>query len=119
MKPFYDASGSWINEKRVIGLLSLEAGLILKNHRVSGSGMGAGHKVRHAIFGQFLPPPLPLSHFVTHPGTPPKVRRTSRIPPIFSRPSTKIPDKSTMYKFYLNCSRRFCPGGFVWVGFCT
>src|SRR6218665_1596708 len=26
---------------------------------------GAVHKVRHAIFGQFLPPPL--SHFVTHP----------------------------------------------------
>ena len=29
--------------------------------------IGAVHKVRHAIFGQFLPPPL--SHFVTHPGT--------------------------------------------------
>src|SRR6218665_1999963 len=33
--------------------------------------LGAVHKVRHAIFGQFLPP-LPLSHFVTHPGTPRK-----------------------------------------------
>src|SRR6218665_2553028 len=31
--------------------------------------LGAVHKVRYAIFGQFLPPPL--SHFVTHPGTPP------------------------------------------------
>ena len=33
--------------------------------------LGAVHKVRHAIFGQFLTP-FPLSHFVTHPGTPPK-----------------------------------------------
>src|SRR6218665_410938 len=49
---------------------------------------GAVHKVRHAIFGQFVPP-SPLSHFVTHPGTPPKVRHTSRTPPIFRRPSTK------------------------------
>src|SRR6218665_2705258 len=31
-------------------------------------------------------------------------------PPIFSRPSTKIPDKSPLYKFYLNCSRRFLSG---------
>src|SRR6218665_1296484 len=62
--------------------------------------------------------PLPLSHFVTHPGTPTKVRHTSRTPPIFSRPSTKIPDKSPLYKFYFNCSRRFLSGGFVRVGFC-
>src|SRR6218665_3912758 len=34
------------------------------------------------------------------------------LPPIFSRPSTKIPDKSPPYKFYLNCSRRFLSGGF-------
>src|SRR6218665_321878 len=58
-----------------------------------------------------------LSHFVTHPGTPPKVRHTSRTTPIFSRPSTKNPDKSPLYKFFLNCSRgllsgRFCPGWF-------
>src|SRR6218665_1950924 len=51
--------------------------------------------------------PLPLSHFVTHISD----------PPIFSRPSTKIPDKSPLYKFYLNCSRRFLSGGFV-RGFC-
>src|SRR6218665_3391761 len=40
---------------------------------------GAVHKVRHAIFGQFRPP-SPLSHFVTHPGTPLEVRHTSRTP---------------------------------------
>src|SRR6218665_2726723 len=33
-------------------------------------------------------------------------------PLIFSRPSTKIPDKSPLYKFYLNCSQRFLSGGF-------
>src|SRR6218665_1562383 len=33
-------------------------------------------------------------------------------PPICSRPSTKIPDKGYLYKFYLNCSRRFLSGGF-------
>jgi len=32
--------------------------------------MGAVYKVYHAIFGQF--DPLPLPHFVTHPGTPQK-----------------------------------------------
>src|SRR6218665_2733748 len=63
-------------------------------------------------------PPLPLSHFVTHPGTPLRKYVTHLGPPIFSRPSTKIPDKSSMYKFYLNYSRRFLSGGFVRVGFC-
>src|SRR6218665_3494774 len=38
--------------------------------------------------------PLSLSHYVAHPVPPQKVRHTSRTPPpIFSRPSTKIPDK--------------------------
>src|SRR6218665_1077545 len=56
--------------------------------------------------------PLPLSHFVTHPGTPPESTSHISESPIFSRPSTKIPDKSSMYKFYLNCSRRFLSGFF-------
>src|SRR6218665_1980202 len=55
----------------------------------------------------------PLSHFVTHPGTP---KSTSHIsdPPIFSRPSRPIknPDKSPLYKFSLNCSWGFLYGGF-------
>src|SRR6218665_926801 len=56
--------------------------------------------------------PLSLSHFVTHPGTP---KSTSHIsdPPIFSRPSTKNPDKCPLYKFSLNCSRGFLSGCFV------
>src|SRR6218665_1431274 len=48
--------------------------------------------------------PLP-SHTLSHiPGSP---------PPIFSRPSKNIPDKSPLYKFSLNCSRGFLSGGFV------
>src|SRR6218665_184792 len=54
----------------------------------------------------------PPSHFVTHPGTPESTSHISD-PPIFSRPSTKIPDKGPLYKFYLNCSRRFLSGEFV------
>src|SRR6218665_1802916 len=62
-------------------------------------------------------PPAPVTLWHTS-REPPKVRHTSRTPPIFSRPSTKNPDKSPMYKFSLNCSRGFCPGGFVRGGFC-
>src|SRR6218665_2315213 len=66
----------------------------------------------------FTPPPP--CHTLSHiPGPPPE--STSHISdplPIFSRPSTKIPDKNPWYKFYLNCSRRFLSGGFVRVGFC-
>ena len=43
--------------------------------------LGAVHKVRHAIFGQFLP--LPLSQFVTHPGTPPESTSHISDPPRF------------------------------------
>ena len=49
----------------------------------------------------------------SHIPEPPKVRRTSRTP-IFSRPSTKSPDKSPLYNFSLNCSQGLCPGCFVW-----
>src|SRR6218665_716426 len=62
-------------------------------------------------------PPLPCQTFVTHPGTPRKYV-THFGPPNFSRPSTKIPDKCPLHKFYLNCSRRFLSGDFVRVGFC-
>src|SRR6218665_125150 len=83
-----------------------------KSSTIYSHSSGAVHKVRHAIFGQFFPP-LPLSHFVTHPGTPPKVRHTSRTLPIFSRPSTTKPDKSPLYKFSLNCSQGFLSRGSV------
>src|SRR6218665_1070250 len=73
--------------------------------------MGAVHKVRHAIFGQFLPPPF--CHTLSHNPGPSRKYVTHLGPPIFSRPSTKNSDKSPLYKFSLNCSRGFCPGGFL------
>src|SRR6218665_590296 len=62
--------------------------------------------------------PPPLSHFFTHPGPPKSTSHISDPLPIFSSCSTKIPDKSPLYKFHLNCSRRFlsgvfCPGWFL------
>src|SRR6218665_1854108 len=70
--------------------------------------LGAVHKVRHAIFGQFLPhPPVTLSHTSRDP---PKVRHTSRNPPpIFRKLSTKNPDKSPLVQIL---SQLF-PGVFV------
>ena len=97
-------------KSEVVGT-SLFTGAYPKQNR-----QGAVHNVRHAIFLPILtPPPVTLCHtsrdtpkkYVTHVG-----------PPIFSKPSTKIPDKSPLYKFYLNCSQRFlsvvfCPGWFL------
>src|SRR6218665_3775812 len=57
--------------------------------------IGAVHKVRHAIFGQFLPLPCHTSSHIPGP-PPPKVRHTSRTPPTFRRPSTKNPDESPL-----------------------
>src|SRR6218665_1924561 len=79
--------------------------------------LGPSIKYVKLFLANFDPPPL--CHTLSHiPGPPPKVRHTSRIPPILSMPSTKIPDKSPLYKFYLNCSRRFLSWGFVRVVFC-
>src|SRR6218665_3952753 len=111
MKPFYDASGSWINKKRVIGLLSLEAGLILKNHRVSGSGMGPSIKYVTLFLANFypLPPPVTLRHTSRDP---PKLRHTSRTPRFLEGLVQKTRTKAPLYKFCLNCSRGFFSGGF-------
>ena len=70
----------------------------------------AVHKVRHAILDQFLPPPL--SHFVTHLGTPLKVRHTSRTPDFLYY--TESPVKRPLYKISLNGSRGFCSGVLLW-----
>src|SRR6218665_360502 len=72
--------------------------------------------------------PLPLSHFVTHPGTPQKyVTHLGPRHRFLVGLVQKNPDKSPLYKFSLNCSRgffsgvltgdllsgRFCPGWFL------
>src|SRR6218665_2305218 len=64
----------------------------------------------------FLAPSL--CHTLSHIPGPPEGTSHISDPPIFSRTSTKIPDKSPLYKFYLDCSRRFlsgwfCPGWFL------
>jgi len=71
--------------------------------------------------------PLPLSHFVTHPGTPPKYV-THLEPPIFSSPSTKKsgqkPHVQILSHLFARAfvrvllsegllSGRFCPGWFL------
>ena len=50
----------------------------------------------------FLASFTPLSHFVTHPGTP------RFLEGLVQKTRTKAP----LYKFCLNCSRGFCPGVF-------
>src|SRR6218665_1995048 len=88
---------------------------------------GSVHKVRYAIFGQFLPPP-PVTFRHTY-RDPPKVRHTTRTrPPISRRPSTKKPDKSPLVQILFQLSTgvfvpgvlsegllsgRFCPGWFL------
>jgi len=63
------------------------------------------------FLANFYPPP-PVTLF--HTSRDPQKYVTHLVPPrFFSRPSTKNPDKIPMHKFSLNCSRGFCPGGFV------
>ena len=74
---------------------------------------GAVHKVRHAIFGQFLPPPpVTLCHTSRDP---PKVRHTSRTPPDFLvglvQKSGQGPPSCTN-SLSIVCGG-FCPGGVV------
>src|SRR6218665_3728281 len=58
---------------------------------------GAVHKVRHAIFWPILTPShVTLCHT---PRDPPKLRHTSRIPPSFTRPSTKTRAKAPVQIF--------------------
>src|SRR6218665_1340834 len=82
---------------------------------------GTVHKVRHAIFGQFFPP-SPLSHFVTHLGTPnKKLRHTPRTPSpqflvgVVQKTRTKAPctnSRSIVRKGF--CSGSFVRWSFVW-----
>src|SRR6218665_2438395 len=80
------------------------------------------------LFVAILTPLLPLSHFVTHPGTPQKyVTLLGPTPPIFSRSSRKARTKAPCTNSLSIVRGGFCPGfckgvfcleGFVRVGFC-
>src|SRR6218665_1826157 len=87
---------------------------------------GAVHKVRHAIFGQFLPaPPVTLRHTSRDP---PKVRHTSRTPRflegLVQKSRTKAPCTNSVAivrgRFLSGgfCQGVFCLEEFVWGGFC-
>src|SRR6218665_4180072 len=56
------------------------------------------------------PPPVTLCHIS---GEPPQSTSHISEPPIFSTPSTKIPDNSPLNKFSLNCSWGFLSGGLL------
>src|SRR6218665_4013912 len=73
--------------------------------------MGPSIKYVTLFLANFYPPsPVTLCHTSRD-----HTESTSYIldPPIFSRPSTKNPNKSPLYKFSLKCSRVFLCGGFV------
>src|SRR6218665_1336407 len=74
---------------------------------------GKGPSIKYVtLFLANFDPPTPVTLFHTSPDPPETTSHISDPPPLFSRPSTKIPDESPLYKFYLNCSRRFLPRGF-------
>src|SRR6218665_116845 len=67
-------------------------------------------------------PSSPLSHFVTHRGTPPKVRHTSRTPPflvgLVQKTRTKTPCTNSLSIVRGGSSEVFSLEGFVRGGFC-
>src|SRR6218665_3750195 len=74
------------------------------------SSMGPSIKYVTLFLANF--DPLLLSHFVTHPKTPQKYVTHLGPTPSFTRPSTKNPDKSPLYKFSI-LRWGFCPGSFA------
>src|SRR6218665_3018172 len=68
------------------------------------------------LFWPILTPSL--CHTLSHIPGPPESTSHISDPRTFSRISTKILDKSPLYTFYFNCSRRLSSGGVVRVGFC-
>ena len=77
---------------------------------------GAVHKVRHAIFGQFWPPPPVTLCYTSR--EPPKIRQTSLTPRflvgLVQKSQTKVPCTNS-----ISIVREdFCPAGFVRCDFC-
>src|SRR6218665_688007 len=66
-------------------------------------------EVCHVIFGQFQLS-SPLSHFVTHPETPPIVRHTSRTPRFLVGLVQKIRTKAPCTNSISIVREGFCPG---------
>src|SRR6218665_3747866 len=75
-RPLCFALQTKVHKNKFLFISVLSVLLVLVGPYWSWWALGAVHKVRHAIFGQFLPPHT-LSHI---PGPPPKVRHKSRTP---------------------------------------
>src|SRR6218665_3962843 len=76
---------------------------------------GAVHKVRHAIFGQFLPPfpSVTLCH-TSRNSLPKKIRHTSRTPPILVGLIQKTRKKFPVQILSIVRPEGHCPGVLVW-----
>src|SRR6218665_838928 len=73
---------------------------------------GRGLSIKYVtLFLANFDPPSPY-HTLSHIPGPPKSMSHISDPPIFSKPSTKNPDKSPLYKFS-HLFAGFCWGGFV------
>jgi len=79
-----------------------------------------GPSIKYVTLFWLIFTPSPLSHFVTYPGTPPKVRHTSRTPPRFlvglvQKTLTKAPVQilSQLFAGVLSWGFVFCLEGFV------
>src|SRR6218665_1869994 len=82
--------------------------------RYGGRYAGRGLSIKYVtLFLANFDPPSPY-HTLSHIPGPPKSMSHISDPPIFSRPSTKNPDKSPLYKFSQLFARAFVRGSFVW-----
>src|SRR6218665_1894201 len=91
--------------------------------RCSAADKGPSIKYVTLFLANFDPALLPVT--LCHTSRDPQKYVIHIGPQISSRPSTKNPDKSPLYRFSLNCLRRFLSGGFVfclegfvWGAFC-
>jgi len=92
-------------------MLKIETKLLKSQWFIYFLFIGAVHKVRHAIFGQFWPPPsVALCHKSRDP---PKVRHTSRNPLFLVGLVQKIRTKALCTNSLSIVREGFCPGAFV------
>ena len=124
--PAWSEVGEHTSLRRVAEVIQV----VQYNTRQDNIRLGVVHKVCYAIFCQFWPPPL--SHFVTHPGTPQKYVTHLGPHPRFlvglvQKTQTKAQTKAPCTNSLSNVRGGFCPGvcqrvfcleGFVQGGFC-
>ena len=80
--------------------------------KLSARGLAWGPSIKYVKLFSANFDPLPLLHFVTHHGTP-KVRHTSRTPPILVGLVQKTWTKALCTNSLITCSRGFLSRGFI------